>query len=384
MPIQAASTLSSGAEDLLGDLPEELQSAVSDMISGLNLATLAFAQQQVEFLTRVYQIPLVIENDLLVVDTSGVNKPISLNTSNFSIDSNSLSQIDLSVLMSTSMFTVNTSGLNFGTITPIATAGTPYLGVVTPTVSLNTSSVTNSFDTLSFAINTAIEDFRTSLQVAEFIASGNVAGLASVGTALSTSQISSGDVIYSSQNDRGLVTNRQEYSIEDRLATFKSRKGFVPQYAISAYYIDGGFQELQLTSDLAKAEDSYLNMLRGPYRDVEKYGFRRGGLVDPLDTIPAMLSPGEYILSPETVRRYGVSNLNRLNAGDSAAINATSDPEVKRLLAELIVAVRENETEVNVYTDMAGQTKAGIEEFRSELRERTRRQGDQYIPARYI
>jgi tape measure domain-containing protein len=113
-------------------------------------------------------------------------------------------------------------------------------------------------------------------------------------------------------------------------------------------------------------------------------GFRYGGFVDPLDTIPAMLSAGEYILSPETVRRYGVSNLNRLNAGDSAAINATSDPEVKRLLAELIVAVRENDTEVNVYTDMEGQTKASIEEFRSELRERTRRQGDKFLPARYI
>ena len=103
-----------------------------------------------------------------------------------------------------------------------------------------------------------------------------------------------------------------------------------------------------------------------------------------MDTIPAMLSPGEFILSPETVKRYGVSNLNSLNSGDSAAINATSDPEVKRLLAELIVAVRENDTEVNVYTDMKGQTKAGIEEFRSELRERTRRQGDRYVPARYI
>ena len=97
-----------------------------------------------------------------------------------------------------------------------------------------------------------------------------------------------------------------------------------------------------------------------------------------------MLSPGEYILSPETVRRYGVSNLNRLNAGDSAAINATSDPEVKRLLAELIVAVKENDTEVHVFTDMQGQTKASIEEFRSELRERTRRQGDKFLPARYI
>jgi len=142
-------------------------------------------------------------------------------------------------------------------------------------------------------------------------------------------------------------------------------------------------------TDLSKAEDFYNYYSSRTFSSINdngtlKYGFRRGGLVDPMDTIPAMLSPGEYILSPETVRRYGVSNLNRLNSGDTAALNATSDPEVKRLLAELIVAVRENDTEVNVYTDMAGQTKAGIEEFRSELRERTRRQGEQYVPARYI
>jgi hypothetical protein len=137
----------------------------------------------------------------------------------------------------------------------------------------------------------------------------------------------------------------------------------------------------------ARSFYNYMSTTTGLYgwdAPVFKYGFRRGGLVDPMDTIPAMLSPGEYILSPETVRRYGVSNLNRLNSGDSAALNATSDPEVKRLLAELIVAVRENDTEVNVYTDMQGQTKAGIEEFRSELRERTRRQGDKFLPARYI
>jgi len=136
----------------------------------------------------------------------------------------------------------------------------------------------------------------------------------------------------------------------------------------------------------ADASSFYQRMLELPdyYTNIQKIGFRRGGIVDPMDTIPAMLSPGEYILSPETVRRYGVSNLNRLNSGDTAALNATSDPEVKRLLAELIVAVRENDTEVNVFTDMQGQTKAGIEEFRSELRERTRRQGDKFLPARYI
>ena len=385
MPIQAASTLSSGAEELLGDLPEELQTAVSDMISGLNLATLAFAQQQVEFLTTVHEIPLTIENDLLVVDTSGVNKPISLNASNFSIDSNSLSQIDLSVLMSTSMFTVDTSGLDFKTITPKATPGIPYLGKITPTVDLDASSITDSFDSLGRAVNTAIQDFQKSLVVAEFIVSGDVAGLASVGTALSTSQITPGNVVYYKNEDRGQLDSYEEYSIEDRLATFKSRQGFVPKYAVSGYNTGWNFQELEVTSDLELAERRYQVFLRGKYRDVKKYGFQQGGLVPgPMDTIPAMLSPGEYILSPETVRRYGVSNLNRLNAGDSAAINATSDPEVKRLLAELIVAVRENDTEVNVFTDMQGQTKAGIEEFRSELRERTRRQGDQYIPARYI
>jgi hypothetical protein len=169
--------------------------------------------------------------------------------------------------------------------------------------------------------------------------------------------------------------------------SFISKPYFVLRQALSG----SGFQPYLYAFDQLADAQNYYDLQQyqpGDYAfgkyNLVKYGFRRGGLVDPMDTIPAMLSPGEYILSPETVRRYGVSNLNRLNSGDTAALNATSDPEVKRLLAELIVAVRENDTEVNVYTDMAGQTKAGIEEFRSELRERTRRQGDQYIPARYI
>lgn len=120
--------------------------------------------------------------------------------------------------------------------------------------------------------------------------------------------------------------------------------------------------------------------------DLSKYvSFATGGLVmDHRDTIPAMLSAGEYIMSPETVKRFGVHSMNRINSGDSAALAATSDPELKRLLAELIVAVRESETEVNVYTDMEGQAKAAISEFRSELKERTRRQGENYVPVKYI
>jgi tape measure domain-containing protein len=379
MPIQAASTLSTGAEELLGDLPDELQTAVSDLISGLNLATLAFAQQQVKFLTTVYKIPLTIKNDLLVVDTSGVNKPVKLTNSNFSIDSNSLTQIDLSVLMSTEMFTVNTTALNFGKITPTASAGTPHLGTVTPTVSLKTSSVTSAFSNLTTTVNDAITSF-----VSKLTETYSLLGIINIGA---TGSFQSGGNQVS-----GLENNNGEYgysnlpgeaSFADLTATYLQSGQKAYPYAISLKAFGNSYAFYY--ENLTDAKGFYKGVLdESSFTGAKKYGFRRGGLVDPLDTIPAMLSPGEYILSPETVRRYGVSNLNRLNSGDTAALNATSDPEVKRLLAELIVAVRENDTEVNVYTDMKGQTKASIEEFRSELRERTRRQGDKFLPARYI
>ena len=79
-----------------------------------------------------------------------------------------------------------------------------------------------------------------------------------------------------------------------------------------------------------------------------------------------------------------MGSLNRLNHGDSSALAQTNDPEVKRLLAELIVAVKDTPTDVHVYTDMKGEAKAAVSEFRSELKERTRRQGDQFVPAKYI
>ena len=379
MPIQAAGTLSSGAEELLGDLPEELQTAVSDLISGLNLATLAFAQQQVEFLTTVYEIPLELSGNEIVIDTSGLSKTVELTSENFSLDSTSL---DLSLAMSTSMFTVDTSKLNFGTITPSASAGTPHLGTITPTVSLNTSSVTNSFNSLSSAINTAIDGL-----LGQATAITNFYQLALSGSEFSASRIEyrTDRGTYGNQNRGEVYGYSSSKSFADIVATY-SGAGLpgMPAYIVQ-YKDSDGYYKAHLYDDINFAKQVYNQISNfSYYSNVTKYGFRRGGIVDPMDTIPAMLSPGEYILSPETVRRYGVSNLNRLNAGDSAAINATSDPEVKRLLAELIVAVRENDTEVNVFTDMQGQTKASIEEFRSELRERTRRQGDKFLPARYI
>lgn len=383
-PIGAVNTFTSGAEDLLGDLPEELQTAVASMIEGLNSATLAFAQQQIKFLTEVLEIPLTITNDNIVIDTSGLSGTVELTSENFSLDSTNL---DLSLAMSTSMFTINTSKLDFGTITPTASAGTPHLGTVTPTVSLNPDSVTNSFSSLSSAINSAIQSFNETLAEAAIYArlgfdyEEGPYTFGSSGYRLKTA--------YTSNTDTAEQTRFGQASIADQVAEYNrvfGSPGSTFRYAVS-YNHDGNMGIINFYENLSSAQSGYY-VATSPYlnnTNVKKYGFRQGGLVpDPMDTIPAMLSPGEYILSPETVRRYGVSNLNRLNAGDSAAINVTSDPEVKRLLAELIVAVRENDTEVNVYTDMQGQTKASIEEFRSELRERTRRQGDQYVPARYI
>ena len=129
---------------------------------------------------------------------------------------------------------------------------------------------------------------------------------------------------------------------------------------------------------------SWYDVIKGTRGTTQTFGFRYGGYVHPEDTIPAMLTAGEYILSPETVKRFGIGALNDLNSGGTSALGATNDPDVKRLLAELILAVKELDTEVNVYTDMRGEAKAAIDDFRSEIKERTRRQGDQFVPVRYI
>jgi hypothetical protein len=121
------------------------------------------------------------------------------------------------------------------------------------------------------------------------------------------------------------------------------------------------------------------------YLEKNFVGYAKGGLVvSPMDTIPAMLSPGEYIMSKGAVDSLGIGTLNSLNAGDLSALRQTGDPEVRRLLRELIVAVQTSDTEVNVYTDTKGETKAAINEFRTELRERSRRQGEKYVNVRYV
>jgi len=145
---------------------------------------------------------------------------------------------------------------------------------------------------------------------------------------------------------------------------------------------------LSLFPEKSDAEAAY-NYIAGlssdTFQNLRKFGFQKGGLVPgPMDTIPAMLSPGEYIMSRGAVDSLGIGTLNSLNAGDLSALRQTGDPEVRKLLRELIVAVQTSDTEVNVYTDTKGETKAAINEFRTELRERSRRQGEKYVNVRYV
>jgi hypothetical protein len=407
-PIQASSNLSNDLEEMLSVLDDDFAEVVNELIVNIKAASLAFAQQQVEFITEVTEIPLTLTGDDISISTTGLGGTIELTSENFSLDA---SNLDLSLAMSTSMFKVDTSRLNFGTITPTATAGTPYLGTITPTVSLNTSSVTDSFNSLSSAINLAISGLIQSINAStEFLNSSTGGSSGGGGSVVSypplnlsfTNTLGTGSFYgsYPRLDDYSLQSLLSELQRQFQTGTHGLGQNIASRTDLTNFFIakptdsrQTGFFIVSNQADLSTAQ-IYARLFgaRSPYEnsgyqfdEIANFSFRKGGLVpDPMDTIPAMLSPGEYILSPETVRRYGVSNLNRLNSNDSAAINATSDPEVKRLLAELIVAVRENDTEVNVFTDMKGQTKAGIEEFRSELRERTRRQGDQYVPARYI
>jgi hypothetical protein len=190
------------------------------------------------------------------------------------------------------------------------------------------------------------------------------------------------------------VTEAGDQSVSDLAATLKAEKPDSSEYKYGISYIQTGYggtySMLKLFKDKDVAQSTYNYIAGGDsqwtkFLREEKYGFQKGGLVPgPMDTIPAMLSPGEYIMSRGAVDSLGIGTLNSLNAGDLSALRQTGDPEVRRLLRELIVAVQTSDTEVNVYTDTKGETKAAINEFRTELRERSRRQGEKYVNVRYV
>lgn len=89
---------------------------------------------------------------------------------------------------------------------------------------------------------------------------------------------------------------------------------------IAAFYAANDFRLYNEARNIPKNETRLTDLSFSP-EDLEEFnknkkptGFALGGL-SPLDKIPALLTPGEFVFSPETVSRLGVSNLDRVNKG---------------------------------------------------------------------
>jgi tape measure domain-containing protein len=394
----------------LTDVAEEFGLGVEEVINGLDRLVLALT-----FRALVVDVPvqtvidegnsdLIVEAVITAVEDQQLSDTEIISIVTAVADKLSDTQIEAIV----TAVAASNSDTNIEAVVSATASNTPIIQAVVDAIAanipviqaqidvdINTDSISlaveNLGSTLQSAVTALVIDMNQSAAAVEGETLSTLAALGQGGNVVTSGLYKSDNpTVYYYDGNAGVTTyadsslsdrENRNLSVSDLAATYLASGLIERNYYVFTDY--GNQTEISGFDELEDAKRYSFGRLSSGF-DVQKIGFRRGGLVDPMDTIPAMLSPGEYILSPETVRRYGVSNLNRLNSGDTAALNATSDPEVKRLLAELIVAVKENDTEVNVYTDMEGQTKASIEEFRSELRERTRRQGDKFLPARYI
>jgi len=267
--------------------------------------------------------------------------------------------------------------------------------------SLSSYNVTGKIQTLQNEINNAIANFslnsfsagggggsgssQTGLQLLKSAGNQGSGATGSATNPYFTDYGSGNYRAYYYESGRGASNVTQGFAaaaikLEQQYPNIKTNSSYVVTVDTS------GWNYLWSWTDKSAAQenyDSYVGWYGADY--VKKYGFQQGGLVPgPMDTIPAMLAPGEYIMSRGAVDSLGIGTLNSLNAGDLSALRQTGDPEVRSLLRELIIAVKTSDTEVNVYTDMRGEAKAAIGEFRTELRERSRRQGEKYVNVRYV
>ena len=69
----------------------------------------------------------------------------------------------------------------------------------------------------------------------------------------------------------------------------------------------------------------------------------------------------------------------RSKTGGEIISDISTDGELKGLVRELISAVKESDTEVNVYTDLEGQVEAQVEDFRAEIKERLNREQKVFV-----
>ena len=131
---------------------------------------------------------------------------------------------------------------------------------------------------------------------------------------------------------------------------------------------DGGLIKAEKGFDVGKVTHKYLGIN-------EKVGSNATGYVEAMlgMDLPKMKTHSDLSYTgPDIVG--GIKDLLRIGEGGylpSFGLGGSVDPTITVLLTELVDLMREGrDTEVNVFTDMRGESRAAISDFRSEMRER--------------
>jgi hypothetical protein len=131
---------------------------------------------------------------------------------------------------------------------------------------------------------------------------------------------------------------------------------------------DGGLIKAEKGFDVGKVTHKYLGI-------DAKVGSKATGYVEAMlgMDLPKMKTHSDLSYTgPDIVG--GIGDLLRIGEGGylpSFGLGGSVDPTITVLLTELVDLMREGrDTEVNVFTDMRGESRAAISDFRSEMRER--------------
>jgi hypothetical protein len=103
----------------------------------------------------------------------------------------------------------------------------------------------------------------------------------------------------------------------------RAKDGSIPLAVDSTAPLEGAEELRKATEELAKSVAGLKSAKFGPKFNPEykaKGGlisgyFANGGFAKGTDTVPAMLTPGEYVLRKSAVEKYGVENLDAMNVG---------------------------------------------------------------------
>ena len=207
-----------------------------------------------------------------------------------------------------------------------------------------TGATSNSSVETSVAQANAMADFalaKTGAQVNAAVANAVKAGLtpSTIANAMVPALISSGmDAAGAASSARytgqGLQWQAQEAAKAKAAATVDS---------------GAALRKLQSGQSLTAAEKKVLGMSSGGL--VPKY-FAAGGFAKGTDIIPAMLTPGEFIMSKYAVDSYGVDNLRNINNGDATSgavynntyaltVNAKTDSNPNEIAQAVMATIKQ-------------------------------------------